>query len=70
MAEHMAQLGASNELPDSGAALCSLRVSVVIARLFVRLSLTYWIYSVDVPASVSGRHPGPLESTGCPQIFA
>ena len=55
----MAQLGASNELPDSGAALCSLGISVVPAQLFVRLSLTYWIYSVDVPASVSGRHPEP-----------
>ena len=47
----------SSQIQD--AAVCSLGILVVAARLFVRLSLTYWIYSVDVPASVSGRHPGP-----------
>lgn len=39
-------------------------ISVVAARLFVRLSHVL-MYPVDVPASVRGRHPN-LESTGCP----
>ena len=59
MTELVARLGASDELPDSGRCCLLLGILVVAARLFVRLSLTYWIYSANVPASGSGRHPGP-----------